>query len=189
MGDEVFKTPKSSFEGKFDHELYVLQTMQGKGLPVPELTYVGKEAKFFGMKKMQGAQLALGFFVNCPEEEQRQLAKDIVKFVVDMAASFPLKENGKFMTHGDLHVGNVLIDTKTRKLAGILDFGLAAYVGETDVRPTATPDVNDWRPYLRYGSNKPHEKLHEFNEMLHEEYLVLRRAVPVAAKPASPFKP
>src|SRR5690348_10798918 len=102
IGNEVFKGPiAAKWIRAFDWECQVLQQSAGKGLPVPEVTYVGKEAVFFGMRRMPGVVLGEDFCDRLTQDEQRILAKDIVSFIMDMAQALPLRD-GKFAGHGDL---------------------------------------------------------------------------------------
>lgn len=128
IGDEVFKAPKcAEWTPHCDAECKILQQMEGKGLPVPKLTYVGKKAFFFGMTRMPGVNLSSFEERQFTREEMHMLAGDIADFVIGMAQAFPLREDGKFMAHEDLHVGNILVNPQTKRLSGIIDFGSVNY--------------------------------------------------------------
>jgi aminoglycoside phosphotransferase (APT) family kinase protein len=169
IGDEVFKGPRQEMHvAGFDNEYQTLQQMTGKGLPVPEVTCVGKDAVFFGMKRLEGVILPDNFTEIFTQEEQRALAKDIIAFVVGMSQEFPLQDD-KFMGHRDFNPGNILIDPETKKLSAIIDFGYAGYIDRKNCH------------CFQGAFLDAKERLAGFNEMLDEEY---RRVKPsVSGKP------
>ena len=125
IGNEVFKGPKEDWGiPGFDREYKVLQKLDGKGLPVPKVTCVGKEFIFFGMTRMPGVPLGKDFCDRLTGEEQRALARDIAGFMIDMALALPAR-NGEFALHKDLQYHNILIDPDTKRLSAIIDFGKA----------------------------------------------------------------
>lgn len=139
IGDEVFKAPKApsgEFRDDFETECRTLAALEGYPFTVaiPRLTTVGKDFLFFGMTKVPGEVLGCDFTLRLSKREQRELAKDIVKFIIEMAHALPPK-NGKFATHDDLHYTNIFIDPKTKKLSGVIDFGQLAH-----------KDPNEWLP-------------------------------------------
>jgi aminoglycoside phosphotransferase len=145
IGSEVFKGPRLGFASRFDREHEILKAMEGKGLPVPKVTYVGKETIFFGMAKLPGVVLEGNRLMR---DQQRLLAKDIVDFCMGMACAAP-KRNGKFAMHTDLHAGNILINPKTKRLSGVIDFGVIGYFRKD--------------PFMYYFS-------HKLNMMIWDEY-------------------
>ena len=141
IGGEFFKAPQDLIYDEksgrliydaetaiaaFDKEIEFLQQLQGKGLPVPEITCVGKESVFYGMTSVKGVPLGKDFERIYSAEEQRLLARDIISFVVDMANALPQK-NSAFITHDDLHCNNIFVDPVTRRLSGVIDFGMVKY--------------------------------------------------------------
>ena len=94
--EEVFKAPRIdniSDDNEFK-EVYawdrveqiklegrVLEHLHGMGLPVPELTYEGKETVFIGMTRMKGVKLDSVVIDKMTYQEKRQLAKDIAGFI------------------------------------------------------------------------------------------------------------
>lgn len=151
IGDEVFKGPRyAGMVDGFDLEHQRLLQMEGKGLPIPKVTYVGKETVFYGMTKVHGIVL-YDVFKSFSLDEKRVLAQDIVQFIVGMAYALPQK-NGQFAMHGDLHDENVLVDPETRKLSAIVDFGLIKY-GSKDGLASC----------IRFGQD-------DFEQMVAEEY-------------------
>jgi serine/threonine protein kinase len=158
IGDEVFKGPKrdtlySPDEKikKFDEEIEYLKSLQETGLPVPRITCEGKGAVFYGMTRVPG--IVLGFNVDgrFNESEMRTLAKDIIGFVINMANAMPRNEKGEFIAHDDLHGENILIDPETKRLSGVIDFGLVKYCSRSA-----------WTPHDRFSP--------DFYRMLDEEF-------------------
>lgn len=130
IGNEIFKGPQRIRDqagiDKFDRECRLLRQLEGKGLPVPRVTCVGREFLFFGMTPMPGVVPGENFCDRLTPDQQRALAKDVVGFIVDMALALP-PQNGKFAVHNDLHYENILIDPVTKRLSAVIDFGLVAY--------------------------------------------------------------
>src|SRR5437879_1845138 len=74
IGGEVFKGPKDeSYVSYIDNECKRLQSLAGKGLPIPTVTHVGQETVFFAMTKAKGRRLGAGFEFAFSKEEQRLL--------------------------------------------------------------------------------------------------------------------
>jgi len=133
IGDEIFKRPSSPLKGLlFEEERNVLEQLEGKGLPVPKVTYVGKETVFFGMTVMPGVPLEKGFCDRLTPEEQCSLAKEIVNFIIGFASVLPVKNN-EFAVHADLKCENILIDPLSKKLCGVIDFGRISYKPARDL--------------------------------------------------------
>lgn len=134
IGDEVFKGPNSErTAGNFDVESDILQELMGKGLPVPEITCVGKKSIFYGMTRMEGVPLR-PLEHSMPPEELQRIAEDVADFMIRMALALP-RESGLLATQGDLWETNILIDPETKRLSGIIDFGLAHDVTKADLVP------------------------------------------------------
>ncbi|MBU6475338.1 MAG: phosphotransferase [Alphaproteobacteria bacterium] len=130
IGDEVFKGPQGwllcgSDHSYFDREHELLSQLEGHGLPVPKITCVGKEACFYGMTRMPGVMLS-DVLALLGDAETRALAHDIVDCVVGIAEALPPKA-GMFACHHDLHTNNIMVDPVTKKLTGIIDFGVFGY--------------------------------------------------------------
>jgi aminoglycoside phosphotransferase len=159
IGNEVFKGPPNKWaRDGFDKERRILKQMEGKGLPVPKVTYEGKDFLFFGISHTPGVVLGENFAPRLSLEEQRNLAKEVIDFVIRMAKAFPGK-NGEFLMNDDLHYNNIMIDPATKKLTGIIDFGKVAY-----------RDKNTWAP---------HENLHGyFADMLRKEFNARKAELP-----------
>jgi hypothetical protein len=124
--DEVFKGPAERISiDAFEEEIERQQTLAKAGLPVPSVTFIGKDTVFFGMKRMPGVELA-SVFDTLTDQEKRNIAKQVATFVVDMALALPQKD-GQYARHEDLHMGNILIDPATKKLTAVIDFGQVSY--------------------------------------------------------------
>ena len=128
IGDEVFQAPTQSISVErhsFDRGYEMMQSLEGSGLPVPKVTYVGQETDFYGMTRIPGVVLkdVLDTFTY---EDKVQLGKDIAKFIVDLAEALPARD-GNFVHHFDLNGGNILVDPETKKLTGVVDFGGVSY--------------------------------------------------------------
>ncbi|MBU6475339.1 MAG: aminoglycoside 3'-phosphotransferase/choline kinase family protein [Alphaproteobacteria bacterium] len=141
IGDEVFKGPRPSTYVRsvdehvksFDREADVLQELEGKGLPVPRVTCRGKEAVFYGMTRLPGVTLD-GVQREMTEDEMKSLAEEVADFVIGMAQKLP-REDGLYALQGDLREPNILVDPATKKLTGIIDFGMACDVTKNDLAP------------------------------------------------------
>ena len=126
LGDEAFKAPKRSLAiADFNVEPETLRRFERTGLPVPRVVYIGEDSVFYSMTRLPGVSLKSILETLTPEEEQI-IARDITGFIIDMARAMPVRD-GKFMAHGDLHAGNILVDPETKRLTGVIDFGLIAY--------------------------------------------------------------
>ncbi len=89
-----------------------MEQLKGKGLKVPEVTYIGKEYLIFGMQMAPGKGMPHPDYL--PEDQQQALAKDLVNFVIEMAHALPQKGN-KFAAHDDLWYANIMIDPVTSR--------------------------------------------------------------------------
>ena len=136
----------------FDKEIEHLQQLQGKGLPIPEVTWVGEECVAYGMTPVPGAPLG-DFERMYSRTEQRLLAEDIIGFVVDMGNALPLQEDGAFITHDDLHCNNIFANIATRRLSGVIDFGMVKYCTQ-----------EEWFPRGGHGRVFHEMLMTEFNE-------------------------
>ena len=154
IGDEVFKAPKAQTgecRDDFETESRTLAALDGNPFTtaIPRLTTVGRNFLFFGMTKVPGEVLGCDFSLRFSKREQRELARDIVNFIIEMSRALPTKD-GKFATHDDLHYTNIFIDPKTKKLSGIIDFGQLAY-----------KSPNEWLPKRDFRGTPLYEYLGE----------------------------
>ncbi len=141
IGDEVFKGPRHSmyidnigqYVREFEHEADALQELEGKDLPVPRVTCRGKNTVFYGMTRLPGVTFD-SVQPQMSEAELKSLANEIADFMMDMAKKVP-RENGLYAMQGDLREPNVLVDPQTKKLSGIIDFGMACNVTKADLVP------------------------------------------------------
>ena len=98
-------------------------------------------------------------------DQRRVIAADIADFIVGMAAALPMRD-GCYARHADLHMGNILLDPRTKMLSGIVDFGEIEYRAKS---------------YLGLTSN------HGFNKIIAMEYALREDRLPdtpAANKPA-----
>ena len=181
LGGEVFKGPQSLRSKTYaevisgiDEEIAVLQLLRGRGLPVPEITCVGRESVFFGMTRLPGQTLGGDFERMYSDAEKRLLAQDIIGFVVDMANAAPLRD-GAFLSHDDLSCRNILVDPRTRRLSGVIDFGMVRY---------CTTDMKDHKKgWIPRGGHEP-----AFMQMLDDEFALRSaeiRGFPADKSPAA----
>ncbi len=141
IGDEVFKGPRHSmyiddigkYVREFEHEADVLQELEGKDLPVPRVTCRGKNTVFYGMTRLPGVGFD-GVQYSMTEEQLKNLAEEVADFMMDMAKKLP-RGNGLYAMQGDLREPNILVDPDTKKLSGIIDFGMACNVTKDDLVP------------------------------------------------------
>ncbi len=139
IGDEVFKGPRSAGLAKnFEHEPDALQELEGKGLPVPRVTCRGKDAFFYGMTRLEGVTFE-SVQKKMTEGELQGLAEEVTDFMIDMARKLPRK-NGLYAMQGDLREPNILVDAVTKKLTGIIDFGMVCNVTKDDLKPRFVSD-------------------------------------------------
>ena len=95
---EVFKGPLRNASMRFfDQEYRVLDHIAGKVRFVPELTYVGRENIFFGMRKMPGVMLQPDLFSDLSAEQQNDLAKEIAGFIHEFASAFSQQDAKKIL--------------------------------------------------------------------------------------------
>jgi len=122
IGNEVYKGPSYFAEiDAIDEEISVLKKLSGKGLPVPEVTCQGRDAIYFGMTRIKGIPLHQ-CKLEISAKQRAQLAEEVVDAMIGIAEALP-RENGKYTVHNDLNDTNILLDPKTFRLAGIIDFG------------------------------------------------------------------
>jgi hypothetical protein len=175
IGDEVFKGPRQSTGECMDDfitECKTLKALEGKSLTaaVPAMTTEGKDFLFFGMTRVPGVMMGGDYGAKLTREEQLALAKDLVNFTIELAHALPV-QNGKFAMHDDLYYNNIFIDPGTKRLSGVIDFGIVAYKTAAEWQP-----VSDFR-----GT--------EFGKMMQEEFN--RRKADLPAEVAAgtlPFK-
>lgn len=132
IGNEVFKGPRANVARWFDNESDMLQLLQGRGLPVPEVTCVGKESYFYGMTRMPGVTLETEL-PHMTFGQKQALAEEVSDFMIKMARALP-RHDGLYATQGDLREGNILVDPETKKLSAVIDFGLAEFVPKEMLR-------------------------------------------------------
>ena len=213
-GDKVFKAPcdthvpgAEDMVEQIEKEAKILRYLEGKGLPVPELIYEGKETVFIGMTRMKGVKLDSAVIDKMTYQEKRQLAKDIAGFIAgfenaisdqdaeilgfnedalttrelkpedsrlvlsdsgivevlkddmdfcsDMQKAFEERYERKYrdvpqtLSHGDLHLGNILYDPETNRLSGVIDFGRASFCHpETNFIPFSRDCKDDFTSML-----------------------------------------
>jgi len=171
IGNEVFKGPaRAELVEKFDDEPHNLKDLEGKGLPIPRVTCVGKKAVFYGMTRTEGVELGHDVEGSLTPAQQRLLARDIADFIVNLAEALP--PHGKlYAMHWDLKGENILIDPETKRLTGIVDFG--------NIKYSEKENLTDgfWVPGDR-GTMPQH-----FMSMLDEEYDLRKAEIPDAAPP------
>ncbi len=101
LGDEVFKTSQSEtwpgVEVKdlilgIERERNLLGYLNGTGLPVPELTYVGKNFSFFGMKRLPGQVLMRHDIQQMAPDDKLRLAKEVAAFCADLSNAVPMDD-------------------------------------------------------------------------------------------------
>lgn len=99
--DEVFKAPRRKDQVMFvQQECRILQHLEGKGLPVPVVTTVGKHAVFFGMLKIPGISLQRGWVETMTFTARDKLAADLTQFMVDFDRAFtPEDEKNVLRVH------------------------------------------------------------------------------------------
>jgi hypothetical protein len=176
IGNEVFKGPRSAERvEKFDDELHNLKDIEGKGLPVPRVTCVGKKSVFYGMTRMDGVELGHDVEGSLTPAQQRLLARDIADFIINLAEALP--PHGKlFAMHWDLKGENILIDPETKRLTGIVDFGNINYSEKENLTD------GFWVPGDR-GTMPRH-----FMSMLHEEYNLRKAELSDSPAPQKSFR-
>lgn len=172
IGDEVFKAPnRASGESMDDYktELATLKALEGSGITaaVPKITTEGRDFLLFGMTRVPGVTMGYDYDSKLGKDEQRQLAKDIINFVIELAQALPQK-NGKFAMHDDLYYNNIMIDPETRRLAGVIDFGIVKY-----------KTADEWKPMFDFQGTP-------FYDMLRDEFDRRKSELPGADAALSP---
>ncbi|MBI1214494.1 MAG: protein kinase [Alphaproteobacteria bacterium] len=156
IGEEVFKGPKQRSGACMDDfmtECRTLKALDGKKITaaVPRITSEGRDFLFFGMTRVPGVTMGGDYSTKLSREEQAALAKDIVNFTIEFARAMP-PQGGKFAVHDDLYYNNILIDPETKRLAGVIDFGIVAY-----------KTADEWQPVSDF-------KGRPFGDMLQDEF-------------------
>lgn len=89
----VFKGPRDDAQNPYIQQEYkILRHLAGRGLPVPQVTHVGKDAVFFGMTRLEGEVLTRGVFDNMSKEIRAQFTGDLAAFMTGLAAAFTPQE-------------------------------------------------------------------------------------------------
>ncbi|MFA6424462.1 MAG: aminoglycoside 3'-phosphotransferase/choline kinase family protein [Candidatus Magasanikbacteria bacterium] len=137
----VFSFPKHKLDcfEKFQKELMILPLLNKKiSLSIPNFIYISKDKSFGGYKYITGIPLSKKILNKLSASEKESLAKQLAQFVNELH-SFPIKvaeknnvsvrNNSKtnisklVLTHQDLIDEHILINIKTKKVVGIIDFG------------------------------------------------------------------
>lgn len=173
IGDEVFKGPvKTSGESMDDYntENETLRALEGRKIStaIPRITTEGRDFIFFGMTRVPGETMGYDYDSRLTKDEQSQLAKDLVNFVIELAQALPQKE-GKFATHDDLYYNNIMIDPATKRLSGVIDFGIVKY-----------KSANEWKPMYDFDGTP-------FADMLKREFNARKAELPGAGAAAPAF--
>lgn len=137
--DEVFKAPREASGESMDDYLTenkVLRQLENSRITtaIPRITTEGKDFIFFGMTRVPGVSMGSDYDSALTREQQKQLAKDLVNFIVEMAQALP-PQGGKFAMHDDLYYNNIMIDPETKRLTGVIDFGLVTYKRPSEWKP------------------------------------------------------
>lgn len=171
IGDEVFKAPnRATGESMDDYntELATLKALEGSDITaaVPKITTEGKDFLLFGMTRVPGVTMGYDYGAKLSKSEQRQLAKDIINFIIELAQALPQK-NGKFAMHDDLYYNNIMIDPETKRLSGVIDFGIIKH-----------KKVSEWEPMFDFKGTP-------FFDMLRDEFDKRKHELTGDAAPAS----
>lgn len=122
IGDEVFKAPLSAPDFLFSQEAANIKRLQGRGLPIPQVTCTGRD--FYGMTRLPGVTLR-SVEGKLSQAQREAVAGEIVDFIhgVAQAARRDSPQGTEYGMHGDLHGNNILVDPQTGRLTGVVDFG------------------------------------------------------------------
>lgn len=159
QSEESFEKEKNKRFAAFMTEIETLRALEGSKLPVPKVTCVGENALFYGMTLEPGVVLG-DVFKSFTPQQRSQLARDIAKFIMEMARALPAKD-GNYAKHADLHHHNILVDPQTKRLTAVVDFGRILYLPANRLASTAVDDI-------------------EFNNMVAQEFE--RRKARLAAR-------
>ncbi len=157
VGDEVFKTARSNdkwteerseyFMRGIEREHDILQRLNDRGMPVPELTYEGKSFPFFGMTRLSGQRLTPEGLKEMPVKEKESLAKEIAALCVGISSAISPEE-----------AKNLGVDVP---LPGI------SFTPQSLQEALANPDV---RKALGDNAEFFTQKVREYSDMHHERY-------------------
>lgn len=158
IGDEVFKIPARHREmmhpdegiEDFNTERNTLKAMEENGMDgVPRITREKEDILLLGMTRLSGRTLPYGFEKTPNQKQMETFSNDLIDFIVRLAHALPMR-NGKFAVHKDLRHANILVDPKTLRLTGVVDFGQMGY---------ATADK--WAPHWHFQGTKYYDFLVE----------------------------
>ena len=156
IGDEIFKTPILAGDAQaFRQEYEVLRQLQDKGLPVPEVTCVGENAPFYGMKRVPGVAVD-SVLARMTPMQQEALGKDLADFSINMARILP-SDNGRIPVHLDMNAGNVFVDPGTKKLTALIDFGGIAYIPKDGIAICPCVNTSIRQTFLQQFNNRKDE--------------------------------
>ncbi len=98
--NEIFKGPSREDQIRFiEQECAILQHLEGKGLPVPVVTTVGKDSVFFGMTRIEGLSTMRVSVELLSSQDKDTLARDIAKFIHGFAKAFTDEDAERLLKH------------------------------------------------------------------------------------------
>jgi len=96
----VFKAPiRAGAVAPLEEERRRLEHLQGRGLPVPEVTHIGKKYAYFGMLQIPGVSLYEQYSSMTPVEFEN-LGREVGAFVAGMAQACPIDNTPEWF-HAD----------------------------------------------------------------------------------------
>lgn len=172
--DEVFKAPRAASGESMDDyvtENKVLRQLEGSRITtaIPRITTEGRDFIFFGMTRVPGVSMGSDYDSALTRDQQKQLARDLVNFIVEMAQALP-PQGGKVAMHDDLYYNNIMIDPETKRLTGVIDFGLVKYK-----RPS------EWKPMYDFKGSG-------FYDLMQNEFNARKAELPGVDAPPSLFR-
>lgn len=152
--NEVFKAPlMAAGVDDLNEEIKTQKTLFACGLPVPEVTTIGKNAAFFGMKRFVPGVALDDIYDELTEIEKRRLAKEVAQFIVGTACALK-QQDGEYARNDDLHLANILIDPESKQLM-FIDFGKMSYRSKF---------------FLAHGLGGDNNRSHPFYDLVEHQY-------------------
>lgn len=93
---------------------------------LPKIKYISRDKSFYSTTRTAGVMLK-DLLPQLTEKEEERLAEDIAKAIIVIAHNMPTNNRNHHIRHGDIKPENILIDPKSKRFTGLIDYGRMIY--------------------------------------------------------------